>query len=130
MSDHTRNTALIEQLKAILMERLGKKTRRAEQSFVNEQLARKTCNCRHRGRSLDAGRFSCKILAYGGNENHAGVCDDEKARVCPEFCPLQSEAEARSRFRSITEVELRLRWPSLGELHWLLQQIDDLLRSS
>mgnify|MGYP001313763050 CR=1 FL=1 len=115
---------MLERLQATIRRRQDENLRQAEQAFVNEHTARMTCNCRHRGRSLEVGGFGCRILAMGSTQEKAGRCDDLKAQACPAFMLRTPEEELRQQFRAIPQQERLLRWPALGEDAWVLKQIE------
>jgi hypothetical protein len=99
--------------------RLARRLARAESAYVRQARVRKTTNCRHHGSPVGDRVHGCRLHCLGANETEAGLCYPSKATVCPFFVPERSVAALREEFRRLSEDELRLRWPSLGELQWM-----------
>lgn len=116
-------TPPLEHLIQLTTERLVKKTRRAEDAYVRQHTAPLTLNCRHRGPALGDRIHACKLQCQGANEQEAATCHDRKAATCAEFTPRLSSQQLRDEFRNIPPEELSLRWPAIGELRWLLAQM-------
>jgi hypothetical protein len=116
-------TPPLEHLIQLTTERLAKKTRRAEDAYVRQHTAPFTLNCRHRGPALGDRIHACKLQCQGANEQEAGTCHDRKAAACAEFTPRLSSQQLHDEFRHIPPEELSLRWPAIGELRWLLAQM-------
>jgi hypothetical protein len=117
-----------DELRVAVEERLEKKRRRAEDAFVREGTEKTTVNCRHHGAAIAARGmrdqlFECRLRCQGGDEFTAASCHHEKARGCSDFALIRQPEALRRRFRELSEEELALRWPSLGELAWLLREI-------
>lgn len=108
-------------------ERLDKKVQRAQRAFVKAGTTKETTNCRYHGRKIGDNICVCSIWAKGHNESTAGQCWNEKAARCPDFVLAKSEETLRDEFLNLTEEELRVRWPSIGELLWIKRQIEEQL---
>ncbi len=116
-------TANLDHLIQLTTERLAKKTRRAEEAYVRQYTVPLTGNCRHHGPALGDRIHACKLQCQGANEHEAGTCPDRKAATCAEFTPRLGPQQLRDQFRDIPPEELSLRWPAVGEIRWLLAQV-------
>ena len=117
-------------LKVLIEERLLKKKNKAEDAYIRAGTSKETRNCRYHGTSL-ADRISvCTIKCQGMNESEAGICHNQKAQGCSQFKLIKSEEALRVEFRKLSDSEIALRWPSIGELLWILRNIDNLKDSS
>jgi len=115
---------LIEQVKL----RLEKKRKNAEEAYVRMNTVKATLNCVHHGRALAEKTHVCKLGCMGETETLAGQCWDEKARQCPLMQLRKDESALRAEFRSMSWEEIRLRWPSIGELLWILRENERLIQ--
>jgi len=110
--------------------RLEKKLQRAEGAFVRQYTEKTTHNCHHSGRRLSPQVQACKIKWQGADEQSAAQCWDEKARGCTLFKLKKSPAELKQKFRSLSEEEIALRWPSIGSLLWIKRTIEERLKET
>lgn len=119
---------MFTELQERIQQRLLRKVDRAESAFVRQHTAKITQHCKHKGRQLSLGIFVCRIGCCGENEFNAAQCWDEKAAACPEFTLKKSVSDLKHQFQSMDEEELRVRWPSVGELMWVKKQIEELIQ--
>jgi hypothetical protein len=113
----------------IIQKRLTKKLARARQAFLKENTLKKTQNCVNKGRNLSGAIHHCKINAMGNDELGASQCWDEKACLCPLFEYKYTPEQLDRQFQGMNLNELKLRWPSIGELirvQDLLKQADEI----
>lgn len=114
---------MIEQLEVEVLERLQRKLERAESSFIKSKTLKLTSNCRNGGSQIGGKIFVCKISCIGVDARSSGQCFDEKARACGDFSLRRSVEIIREIFRGMSESELTLRWPQLGELFWMRDKL-------
>lgn len=118
----------LKKLLARVEHRLQKKIERAEQAFIRQSTLKKPEHCTHLGRRLGEDTHICLIQCVGQFESEAFICYPDKARGC-EGLELREPVDAvRKRFRNFSDDEIRLRWPSVGELLWIRKEITALMR--
>lgn len=119
-----------QELLALVDARLERKLRKAEEAYVREMTSKKAANCYFGGRTLNTEQNVCRLQCQGMTEGHANLCWLEKAQGCLDFQLKKSLDTLISDFRAISQEELALRWPSIGELLWLRRKILELQESS
>lgn len=120
-------SSMTEELLKLIEDRLKKKLNKAREAYVKERARKATVNCQHSGRALSDGVRVCKLACMGENEAAARQCWNEKATWCPEFTRKSDEA-LREEFKQFSEAEIRIRWPSVGELLWMKKQAENLIQ--
>lgn len=115
----------MQEVLRLVQDRLNRKLARARQAYLRENFLKITTNCLNRGRQLSGESYHCKINAMGTHELGASQCWNEKASICPCFELKKSPEELERQFENMSVEELKLRWPSIGELirirDWLNQ---------
>ena len=103
--------------------RLKRKIENAEDAFIRSSMVRRTENCRHSGKQINDKISICTIQCVGKHEGEASICYNDKASGCEEFNFRESVEKVKKDFRALSEAELKLRWPSIGELFWVRREI-------
>lgn len=117
----------LEKIKSIVEKKVSRKLRIFEDSYVKEHTAKKTQNCLHHGRCLSKGLHVCKILSQGANESESLLCHDEKASRCEDFQLKIPVEKLRDQYlRIVKSEEISVRYPSVGELLWVLKKIQEI----
>jgi hypothetical protein len=114
---------MLKEIKKQVEQRLERKLKKAESAFVREKTSTKAENCFYGGRLLTGNIRNCKLKCQGASEFCALQCWDEKARDCNSFRLKIPAEKIREQFRSFLKEEVSIRWPSIGELSWVLEQI-------
>lgn len=114
---------MLNQIFEIVESRLQRKLRKAESAFVREKTSQKTENCGNAGRLLTGQLRACRLKCQGTNEFTAIQCWNEKALGCKLFKLANSSEVLREKFKSFSREEISIRWPSVGELMFVVDQI-------
>lgn len=118
----------IFEFREMVQERLRRKWQKAKTAWINARRSQVTENCIHAGRELSDRIRICKIGAMGKFEGNDGggatTCWNEKCKQCSLF-EAETVESVSGDFERMTEDELRVRWPSIGELVFVLKEIDN-----
>lgn len=106
-----------------VLSRYRAKFNHAKGAYIRESTSKCADNCKHGGRRLTDELRVCNLFCQGKNEAQAQTCWKEKAQQCISFTPRKTADELADEFSEIPLDQLHLRWPSLGELSWVLRQI-------
>jgi hypothetical protein len=117
----------MEDFLRVLQDRLDKKLHKAEQAYVRQKTQQCTLNCIHKGRNLTPAVSHCNISAMGNSEQEATQCWDEKSLKCPVFKLKKTAEQLKLEFRQISQSEISLRWPAIGELYWIKSKLEEFL---